>query len=85
MMLQVFGLKYSTMYGNNVTLFNACIVVRINFAVVSFYLHGRPFTRFTTSGYPKQSNEHNFTNNTLIPDILDSDCVWERSASFGEV
>ena len=84
-MLRVFGLKYSIMLYDNVTFFTACIVVRINFAVVSCYLHGRPFIWFTTSGYPKQSTEHNFTNNTLIPDILDSDCVWERSASFGEV
>ena len=45
-------------------------------------MHGRPFMWFTTSGYAKQSTEQNFTNNTLIPDILDSstdDCNKNRA------
>jgi hypothetical protein len=83
--LQVLGLKYSILLYNYVTFFTACIVVRISFARVSCYMHGRPFIWFRTSGYPKQSNGQNFLNITPFSDILDSDCVWERSACFGKV
>ncbi len=34
---------------------------------------------------PKTVDWTYFTNNTPFLDILDSDCVWEQSASFGTV
>ena len=61
---QVLGLKNSILLYNYVTFFTACIVVRISFARVSCYMHGRPFIWFTSEGggfYMYYFIVHNFT------------------------